>query len=100
MTLKFQGQLVAKIKIQRKKHTFSLKIIKKQPIMFNNCFDSGFNCHQCSVSNERMVVMTADAILLLQTDLNIRTIAHSRPICSMNVFKNYGSCIFLDVLSK
>ena len=29
MTLKFQGQLIAKIKIQRKKHTFSLKIIKK-----------------------------------------------------------------------
>ena len=65
--------------------------------MFNEYFDSVFNFLQCSVSNERMVVMTTDAnermvvmttdaILLLQTDLNIRTIAHSRPIWSMNVF--------------
>ena len=54
--------------------------------MFNEYFDSVFHFLQCSVSNERMVVMTADAILLLQTDLNIRTIAHSRPIWSINVF--------------
>ena len=57
--------------------------------MFNTYFNSVFNFHQCSVSNERMVVMTTDAILLLQTDLNVRTIAHSRPIWSMN------SCILL-----
>ena len=43
--------------------------------MFNKYFDSGFNCHQCSVSNKHMIVVATDAILLLQTGLNTRTIA-------------------------
>ena len=49
--------------------------------MFNKYFDV-----VCIKINERMVVMITDAILLLQTDLNIRTIAHSRPIWAINVF--------------
>ncbi len=61
--------------------------------MFNTYFNSVFNFHQCSVSNERMIVMTTGAILLLQTDLNIRTIAHSRPILSIDVFiQTINSC--------
>ncbi len=47
--------------------------------MFNKYFDSAFNCHQCSVPVKHMIVVATDAILPLQTDLNIRTIAHSRP---------------------
>ena len=56
--------------------------------MFNNCFDSGFNCHQCSVSSKHMIVVPTDAILLLQTGLNIRTIARSRLIWPINVYKH------------
>ncbi len=55
--------------------------------MFKKYVDSGFNCHQCSVSNKHMIVVAADAILRLQTGLNIRTIERSRPIWPINVFK-------------
>ena len=34
--------------------------------MFSKYFDSVFKLHQCSVSNERVVVMTTDAILLFK----------------------------------
>ncbi len=50
--------------------------------MFNKYFDSVFNFHQCSVSNERMDVMTTDAILLFR---RISIFDHSRPILSINV---------------
>ena len=46
--------------------------------MYNKHFDIIFSFHQCSISNERMVVMTTESILLLQTGLNIRTIAHKK----------------------
>ena len=47
--------------------------------MFNKYFDSVFNCHQCSVSIKRMIVVATDAILPLRTGLTIRTIARRRP---------------------
>ena len=56
MTLMIQGQLIAKIMIQRKNATFTLKVILKYPIIFNRYFDSVFNFHQCIVSNERIVL--------------------------------------------
>ena len=30
-------------------------------------FDSVFNCYQCSMLSKRLIVVTTDAILLLQT---------------------------------
>ena len=67
MTLGFQGHLIARKNIQRKRtHLHSKYFLNNPSLMFNNYFDSVFHFYQCNVSNERMVVMANDAIFILQ----------------------------------